>query len=592
MESPYNIIEFANTHSGNFDYALELINSFKGYNKGFGIKFQPFHPDSLATKDYEWYAVYQKLHFDPFQWKELIDTVYQTKDVWLDIFDNYGAMILEENHSQIFGVKFQASVLYNYALIERIKFIDLSHKKLIINIASYSLDEITKIIARISRELNPEEIVLEVGFQAYPTNLLDSGLGKIKTIREEISCRIAFADHVDGKSENSIWLPVIAMLEGANIIEKHVMLSGRKTEYDFFSSITPEKYETLVSKQKQYQEAINQPFINLREEEYLKNSLMIPLLSRDIDRGNLLNICEDVDYKRSGKKGLKSQEIYNLQAGFHILSVDKKANESFLQGDFKKATIATIIACRLKSSRLPRKALLHIGELTSVEFCISNALKFRNVNHTILATSTLESDSELKKYILSQEVIFHQGDPDDVIQRYLDIIRNMKIDVIIRVTADMPFIDNEICQILLESHFKKGADYTTATQACIGTNLEIINSKALEKVKQYFPVAEYSEYMTWYFKNNPEYFRLNFVDLPNDLIRNYRLTLDYQEDIDMFRAINNYFSQVGEKSYSLRDVFDFLDCNPKIASINSNKTVRYQSDNQLIEILNKETKIT
>ena len=31
--------------------------------------------------------------------------------------------------------------------------------------------------------------------------------------------------------------------------------------------------------------------------------------------------------------------------------------------DFKKANIASIIACRLKSSRLPKKAVLKIGEL-------------------------------------------------------------------------------------------------------------------------------------------------------------------------------------------------------------------------------------
>ena len=50
--------------------------------------------------------------------------------------------------------------------------------------------------------------------------------------------------------------------------------------------------------------------------------------------------------------------------------------------DFKKANIATIIACRLKSSRLPKKALAKIGEITSVEYCIKNALSFKNVNQT------------------------------------------------------------------------------------------------------------------------------------------------------------------------------------------------------------------
>ena len=260
------------------------------------------------------------------------------------------------------------------------------------------------------------------------------------------------------------------------------------------------------------------------------------------------------------------------------------------ENNFKKPIIATIIACRLKSKRLPQKAILKIGDLSSIELCIKNALKFKNVNYTILATSNLPEDDELKNHTYSNSVIFHRGDPDDVIQRYLDIINKLNIDVVVRVTGDMPYVSDDILQILLKSHLESGADYTTAKKAAIGTNLEIINSDALRKVKSFFHPADYSEYMTFYFTNNPSYFKLNYVDLPKNILRDYRLTLDYKKDLKMFNLIEDYF-KANNLEYNIELLFDFLDKNPKIVSINKQCPLKYGTDKKLIETLKKATKI-
>ena len=57
----YTIIEVANTHGGNQDYLFSLIDLFAEFDFGYGIKFQPIGADELATPDFEWYPVYQKL---------------------------------------------------------------------------------------------------------------------------------------------------------------------------------------------------------------------------------------------------------------------------------------------------------------------------------------------------------------------------------------------------------------------------------------------------------------------------------------------------------------------------------------------------
>lgn len=582
------IIEIANTHGGDINYITELIRQFEKF-KDFSIKFQPLHPDKLATPNFSAYPIYQELLFTPDEWNSLITLANQSKNVWLDIFDEYGVQILKENFDAVYGVKLQVSVLFNAVVIRELSKLNLSGKKLILNIAALEMHEIEYFLSKFESDLNPSEILLEVGFQGYPTQLLDSGISKIKTVKERFGKKIVFADHIDRESKYAIWMPAMAMASGADIIEKHVLLDSMETKYDKYSSLDITQFTEMMEIITNFSELHEAGFINERERTYLKNSIMKPILKIDKAKGQMLSVAEDFHYKRSGLNGLNSKEISDRIADFHMLSVNKKEGDTLLATDFKKANIAVISACRLKSSRLKQKALLNIGDLPSVSFSLKNLCRFTNVNHVILATSTLESDSPLENYTYSDAVIFHRGDPEDVIQRYLDIIRQLKIDVVIRVTADNPYLDNEICQILLQSHFESGADYTAARNASVGTNIEIMNAEALEKIKSHFPNADYSEYMTWYFMNNQEHFKINLVDLPEIYVRDYRLTLDYDEDLQLFNQIHEKLSAVPD--YTLKDVIAVLDANPELAEINSHINPAYMVNQELIDTLNEKTKI-
>ena len=97
-----------------------------------------------------------------------------------------------------------------------------------------------------------------------------------------------------------------------------------------------------------------------------------------------------------------------IQNGY-ILRKELPENSTIKPEDFKKPVVAVIIACRLKSMRLANKALLKIGDLSSIEMCIKNSLKIKEANHVILATSQLESDSELKKYLFDPSGISQRG---------------------------------------------------------------------------------------------------------------------------------------------------------------------------------------
>ncbi len=591
MKMPYNIIEIANTHGGDLKYLNALIDQFSEFGDGFGMKFQPFKYDKIAAADFSWYETYKELYFTPEEWAGIINKTASTKDVWLDMFDMYSVEILKANLQKVKGIKLQASVLYNYEMLSGIEDVDLSEVTIQVNVAGYEVDEIKSILDRLKKQLSPKSFIIQFGFQNYPTEFEDAGLAKIAVLKNNFpEYELCFADHLDGESEEALIMPVFAVQAGCTYIEKHVYYDQLETKYDKFSSLSYANYIKLLERMHNYTNSFNEVFINDRERGYLDKTMQIPFLRTDTGKGSLISIASDLDFKRTDQKGLNVKEIKELLDSYHILAKDKKAGEVLKREDFKKATIAAIVACRMKSSRLPEKAIARIGDLSSIELCLKNILKFDNINHTVLATSTLDEDAVLKDYTYSDSVIFHQGDPEDVIQRYLDIIDKLGIDVVVRITGDCPFTSKDIHSVLLKSHFEKGADYTTAPGACIGMNEEIYNVAALRKIKSYFPYADYSEYMTYYVTNNPNHFNINKVELPEEYTRDYRMTLDYEEDLNLFNKVEEHLKEKGLE-FSIKNLFEFLDNNPELAESNKHCTVVYKDNDELIQRINKATTI-
>jgi len=215
---------------------------------------------------------------------------------------------------------------------------------------------------------------------------------------------------------------------------------------------------------------------------------------------------------------------------------------------------------------------------------------FSGVDVVALATSSLEEDSVLRNHTLNGEVEFCQGDPDDVIRRYVDACDILGIDVVVRVTADCPVVSPEITAFLLQRHFSCGADYTAVREGAVGTCAEIYNVEALRRILELIGEAEYSEYMTYYLRNNADIFKVEIADLPADLVRDYRLTLDYQEDLELFERLYGKLNE-REMEPNTRNVFSILDEDPELAGHNSHLTLKYKTDPELVKALSERTRI-
>ncbi|WP_158214062.1 cytidylyltransferase domain-containing protein [Pusillimonas sp. T2] len=586
---PYVIFEVANVHAGDLSYLKRMVDEFSRIDyKKKGIKFQIFSPDGIALPDFEWYPVYEKLHFGKQVWQGLIAEAAEHGEVWIDVFDNYGTTVLSENLDRVAGVKLQASVLENHEIRSALEAIEFGEKRLAINVSGLSLSEIQAVydyFSGVSRH-----VILQTGYQGYPTRISDTGLQKISVLQAAFpGVPLCMADHADADLRFALEAPVYAALLGCAYIEKHFCLDRKTAKYDGFSSLEPGQVRELCVALDNASMASHGQFISDPEREYLKKSIQIPVANHNLEPGGLVT-TSDVIYRRTSQVGLNFQQIRELQQQRHILSTGVAAGAAFPIGAFRPANIAVVVACRMKSSRLSKKALLPIAGVPSVERCLSQCLAVPGVQRVVLATSNLEADAVLKEYTLDGAVDFWQGDPEDVIGRYLGACEHFDIDVVIRVTADCPLILPEVIGHLIDRHFATGADYTAAIDAAVGTAGEIINTRALQQVQDYFGNAAYSEYMTWYFQNNPDHFKVNLVHLPETLVRSYRMTLDYEEDLLMF---NRLYERLGDgyQSYTAEKVFSVLDSDPDISQMNSHLTLKYRTDKQLIDTLNRETRM-
>ena len=251
--------------------------------------------------------------------------------------------------------------------------------------------------------------------------------------------------------------------------------------------------------------------------------------------------------------------------------------------------IIAFVPCRMKSSRLPDKAIKDIYGIPAVERCLLNIQGMKKIDKIVLATSTEPEDDVLEKYTLNGEVELARGPEEDVLERFLPVIDKWQPEHIMRITGDCPLVSYELADFLIESHLSSGAEATfTRSPVALGVNCEIYKTTAVRKLRELFPQTNYSEYLIFYFLNNPEVFNLNIVAAPEKFIRKWRLTLDEENDLQLFNTIYKHLD-VGRRPVAFDEVISFFKANPGAENINLNNEVKYKDNQKLIDHLVEKT---
>ncbi|MCR5436843.1 MAG: methyltransferase domain-containing protein [Treponema sp.] len=217
-----------------------------------------------------------------------------------------------------------------------------------------------------------------------------------------------------------------------------------------------------------------------------------------------------------------------------------------------KTKRAVIIQCRLSSSRLKEKALLKIGDKTILEMAMQAMLKVK-ADRYFVATDE-KSLPYLKPVVLNNGYEIFAGDLNNVLDRFCKLIKKIKVDTVIRATADNPFLIYEAaCQSVdeFEKLNKSGSpcEYFTFSGLPHGSGVEIFNANSLLLAQKLTDSSYDKEHVGPALYNHPEKFKCVFAKAPSGFKHpQLRTTVDTYSDY--LRCICAYNHLTKEKKQS------------------------------------------
>jgi N,N'-diacetyllegionaminate synthase len=504
-------------------------------------------------------------------------------EIWIDVFDDWGISLAKKFHRDITGFKIPPTMIQSKFIISEIGKLD---RPIILGVGGWYDNEIDEAIAFVESQVK-QPITLMYGFQGYPTRMEDINLARIFHLKNKYDYSIGFADHEDGNKKSAIDIPVYACFSGASVIEKHITLDRSKKGYDYYSSLEPHEFKEMVDKIRAAKIIQGNNYVNSTQRKYLNDALRV-IANQDISADEIITL-DKVAYKRvsliDAFMPSEFEKVLPLAAGKMI-----QKNKPIRHKDVKKPKIIVVVIARLKSTRLKNKALLPIHGIASVKRCLINCSAAKKIDGVVLATSYLEDDAPLTEFIMEGKVKVVRGHPENVAKRMLMAAEETDASIVLRVTGDNPAVSPEIIDYLIERHLRNDADLTLPnSNHAIGTGADVYNVNALKRLSSWDQTLTYSEYLSFYFKNNPGLFNVEEVELPKIYqYPEWRLTLDEKKDYEMLEELYRQLKIKGEPLY-FEKIRNFLMNNPEIAKINSEVQIKWKDNGVLLQEINKGT---
>lgn len=211
----------------------------------------------------------------------------------------------------------------------------------------------------------------------------------------------------------------------------------------------------------------------------------------------------------------------------------KKVAEKIKRIVIGKKNIVVIVQCRISSTRLPGKALLPLGGKTILEWTLASMKKIHAKNYYLAVDEA--SKDVLEPIAKKCGWKLYAGSLEDVLDRFCNVIKISKADIVVRATADNPFLFYEAAQDMIEEFFEKekigSIDYLTYSGLPHGSGVEMFNAHSLLKAATQTNDSYDHEHVGPSLYNHPENFKCEFIKAPVKYnYPEYRTTIDTSAD--------------------------------------------------------------
>ncbi|MCW5874853.1 MAG: glycosyltransferase family protein [Anaerolineales bacterium] len=234
--------------------------------------------------------------------------------------------------------------------------------------------------------------------------------------------------------------------------------------------------------------------------------------------------------------------------------------------------VVAIVQARMGSSRLPGKVLADLNGQPVLAWVLRRTQRATGIHQVAVAAPTGELDDPLAAYCAEQGIPCVRGSLHDVLDRYMQTARQTEADVIVRITADCPFIDPGLLSEYVQKFINADPPLDFAANRLpqgrtipIGLDVELCMRAALETAWREAQEPNQREHVMPFFYEHPERFRIaEFTQQPayGDL----RWTVDTPEDLELARTIASHFA---DDTFSWKDILALFEANPDLANINA-----------------------
>jgi len=234
-----------------------------------------------------------------------------------------------------------------------------------------------------------------------------------------------------------------------------------------------------------------------------------------------------------------------------------------------RVKVLAIIQARMTSTRLPGKVLMELCGEPILYHIVHRAARVENIDTLVIATSSNQTDDPIAVFAESQGIRCFRGDEKDVLSRFYYAATELSAetnDVIIRLTADNPFMDPEVLEKLLIYFDSNHFAYATTSQYPLGVGAEVFTFRALTDAYRNATKLYEREHVTPFMFQDLKTFGklISPVDWSH-----LRLTVDTPEDYKVAQQIYNLLYPENHE-FLLKDIISLLKENPDIAEINKN----------------------
>jgi len=235
----------------------------------------------------------------------------------------------------------------------------------------------------------------------------------------------------------------------------------------------------------------------------------------------------------------------------------------------KASKIGVIIQARMGARRLPGKMMKSIGRRPAVAHVVERVKRIPAVKSIILATTDSRKDNILAVFGKRAKIEVFRGSENDVLDRYYQAAKLFRVDPVLRITADCPFLDPLVVKEVIDVYLRGDYDYVSNDHPPYlpdGFDVEICSFSALEKIWRSAKLPLEREHVFPYIFNHPKDFRTFNVEYKEDF-SHLRLTLDEPADLKLLRLVYRKLHSRNPR-FGLTEIKQLFAREPELALLN------------------------